>query len=190
MNLPKALSAISFFRIKRVEKFYRAPLAIERKHMEIQTAIPTPTGVDETVRQKLDKAEDAVYKLSTQYFGDVILPFLEIEGEIDHIGSTEITHLELKKYYQDFNYVMKDGSWTHLEFQSTDGGEKDLRRFRAYEAVTAHQNEVDVRTYVLYSGSIDHPVTELKTGFNTYCVRPIIMKGHRAEEISHKRNAS
>ena len=53
MNLPKALSAISFFRIIRVEKFYRAPLAIERKHMEIQTTIPVAAGVDETSRQKL-----------------------------------------------------------------------------------------------------------------------------------------
>ena len=151
--------------------------------MEKETTIMTPVDVDETSKQKLNQVEDAANKLTTQYFGDVILPFLKIEGEIDHIGSTELTHLELKKYYQDFNYVMKDGSWTHLEFQSTDNGAKDLKRFRAYEALTSHQNDVDVKTYVLYSGTIKDPVTELKCGFNTYCVRPIIMKGHRAEEV-------
>ena len=46
--------------------------------MEIQTTIPVPADVDETLRQKLDKAEDAVYKLSTQYFGDVILPLYDV----------------------------------------------------------------------------------------------------------------
>lgn len=138
---------------------------------------------EKTENQKLHHAEDAANKLTAQYFGDELLPYLDIDGEIDHIASTEITRLELQKYYQDFNYVMKDGSWTHLEFQSTDGGKKDLKRFRAYEAVTSHQNDVDVQTYVLYSGNIDNPVTELKTGFNTYCVKPIIMKGRRAEEV-------
>lgn len=151
--------------------------------MEHTTTNVLAESVDGIAQQTLHHAEDAINKLTAQYFGDEILPYLHIEGEIDHIGSTELTHLELKKYYQDFNYVMKDGSWTHLEFQSADGGETDLRRFRAYEAVTSHQNDVDVKTYVLYSGNIQNPATELRTGFNTYCVRPIIMKGHRAEEV-------
>ena len=151
--------------------------------MKKPTTITVPVDVDAASKQKLHHAEDVANKLTAQYFGDEILPYLHIEGEIDHIGFTELTHLELKKYYQDFNYVMKDGSWTHLEFQSTDGGVKDLKRFRAYEAVTSHQNDVDVKTYVLYSGNIQNPVTELTTGFNTYCVRPIIMKGRRAEAI-------
>ena len=146
--------------------------------METKSTISVPVNVNTPSKQKLNQTEDAINKLTVQYFGDEILPYLRIEGEIDHIGSTELTHLELKKYYQDFNYVMKDGSWTHLEFQSTDGGEKDLKRFRAYEAVTSHQNDVDIKTYVLYSGNIKNPVTEFQTGFNTYCVRPIIMKGN------------
>ncbi len=151
--------------------------------METEKTIVVPESNDNITNQKLHHAEDAVNKITAQYFGDELLPYLNIEGEVDRIASTEITHLELKKYYQDFNYVMKDGSWTHLEFQSTDGGEKDLKRFRVYEAITSHQNDVDVRTYVLYSGSIKNPVTELKTGFNTYYVKPIIMKGRRAEEV-------
>ena len=160
------------------------PLAIERKHMKNSTTTyAASVDVDETSKQVMNRTEDAVNKLTAQFFGDVLLPQLGIEGEIDHIGSTEITYLDLRKYYQDFNYVMKDGSWTHLEFQSTDNGEKDLKRFRAYEAVTSHQNDVDIKTYVLYSGNIENPVTEMKTGFNTYCVKPIIMKGKRAEEI-------
>ena len=131
----------------------------------------------------IDKIEDSANKVMAQFFGNELLPYLEVEGEIDHIGPTEITHLELKKFYQDFNFVMKDGSWTHFEFQSTDKGTKDLKRFRSYEALTSQQFDVDVKTYVLYSGSIEAPKTEFTSGFNTYRVKPIIMKGRRAEEV-------
>lgn len=127
--------------------------------------------------------EDNAHKITAHFFGTELLSHLQIEGEIDHIGPTEIIHLEVKKYYQDFNYVMKDGSWTHLEFQSTDKGLTDLKRFRAYEALTSQKFDVDVRTYVLYSGSIEKPITEFTSGFNTYRVKPIIMKGHRAEDV-------
>ena len=156
------------------------PYAIERNFMDNTTNFVPEY---EATSQSLHHAEDAIHKMTSQFFGDELLSHLGIEGEIDHIGSTELTHLELKKFYQDFNYVMKDGSWTHLEFQSLDNGESDLKRFRVYEAVTSQQNDTDVRTYVLYSGNIENPVTELHTGFNTYRVQPIIMKGHRAEEL-------
>lgn len=85
--------------------------------METKSTISVPVDVDTPSKQKLNQAEDAINKLTVQYFGDEILPYLRIEGEIDH------------------------------------------------------------------SGNIRNPVTELRTGFNTYCVRPIIMKGHRTEEI-------
>ena len=128
--------------------------------------------------------EDTALKLSMQYFADELLPYFHIDGEVDHIGPTEITHLELKKFYEDFNLVMKDGSWIHFEFQSSNNkATENLKRFRAYEAITSYQHNVDVRTYVLYSGNIKKPRTKLITGFNTYRVKPIIMKGHRVEEV-------
>ncbi len=139
---------------------------------------------DETSSEKApQQVEDTALKLTTQYFSDVLVPYFHIEGEVDHIAPTETVHLELKKFYQDFNLVMKDGSWTHFEFQSTNKGISDLKRFRCYEALTSYQHNVDVRTYVLYSGTIQKPVTEFTSGFNTYRVHPIIMKGHRAEKV-------
>lgn len=85
--------------------------------------------------------------------------------------------------HQDLNLIMKDNSWAHFEFQSTDKGIKDLKRFRSYEALTSQQYDVDVHTYVLYSGTIKNPTTEFTSGFKPYRVHPIIMKGHRAEEV-------
>ena len=77
---------------------------------------------------------------------------------------------------------MEDTSWKHFEFQSTDNGIEDLKRFRVYEAVTSYQNSVSVTTYVLYSGNIRHPVTQFTEGINTYRVQPIIMQNKNAEK--------
>ena len=133
---------------------------------------------------KLSQLEDAALKTLAQFFKDELLPYFNIKGEVDHIGPTESVHLELIKFYQDINLVMKDGSWIHFEFQSTNNeGIKDLKRFRCYESIISYQHNVDVRTYVLYSGNIKKPRTKLISGFNTYRVHPIIMKGRRAEEV-------
>lgn len=133
--------------------------------------------------------EDAALKTTMQFFADELLPYFNIEGKVVGFGPTELVRLELQKMFQDFNLVMEDGSWKHFEFQSTDGGEKDLKRFRTYEAATSYQQNVDIYTYVLFSGQIENPVTELQTGFNTYRVQPIIMKGKRVEEVFDNINA-
>ena len=133
--------------------------------------------------KELWQIEDAALKTTLQFFADELLPFFHIDGKVVGFGPTELVHLELQKLFQDFNLVMEDGTWKHFEFQSTDGGITDLRRFRTYEAVTSYQHDVDVSTYVLFSGKIEHPTTEMQTGINTYRVQPIIMKGIRVEDI-------
>lgn len=135
------------------------------------------------------QVEDAALKTTMQFFADELLPYFNIEGEVVGFGPTELVRLELQKLFQDFNLVMADGTWKHFEFQSTDKGVHDLKRFRSYEALTGYQNDVDIYTYVLYSGQIKNPVTEFQSGFNTYRVQPIIMKGTRVEEVFDNINA-
>ena len=96
---------------------------------------------------------------------------------------TESIYLELKKQYQDFNFVMEDGTWKHFEFQSTDGGIEDLKRFRSYESVASYTHGVEITTYVLYSGQIKNPVTEFTEGINTYRIIPIIMQDMNADQL-------
>jgi len=139
--------------------------------------------------KELWQVEDAALKTSMQFFADELLPYFNIEGKVVGFGPTELVHLELQKLFQDFNLVMDDGTWKHFEFQSTDGGIKDLKRFRSYEALTSYQHDVDVYTYVLYSGEIKNPKTEFSSGLNTYRVHPIIMKGKRVEEVFDNINA-
>ena len=127
--------------------------------------------------------EDAVLKTSMQFFAEELLPYLNIEGKVVSFAPTELVHLEVQKLFQDFNFVMEDGTWKHFEFQSTNEGIKGLKRFRVYEALTSYQYNVVVETYVLFSGNIKKPMTEFTEGYNTYRIKPIVMKEKDADEI-------
>lgn len=127
--------------------------------------------------------EDAVLKTMMHFFADELLPLFGIKGKVASIAPTELVQLEIKKLFQDFNLVMEDGSWKHFEFQSTNEGIEGLKRFRSYEALASYQYHVSVTTYVLFSGSIRHPVTEFTEGVNTYRVIPIIMQEKSADEL-------
>lgn len=127
--------------------------------------------------------EDVGLKTAMRFFADELLPYFGIEGKVVAIGPTELVHLDVKKLFQDFNLIMADGKWKHFEFQSKNEGVEGLKRFRAYEAVTSYQYKVEVSTYVLYSGNIKNPMTELKQGGSTYRIIPIIMKDRDADKL-------
>ena len=153
--------------------FLSCSLAIERTHMENSTTTQAP-----------HQAEDSALKVLHDYFAHVLLPYWNIPGEVDHTLPTESIHLELRKQYQDINFIMNDGSLVHFEFQSTnDKALDDLRRFRTYEAFLCMKHKTNVYTYVLFSGGIEQPMTEFTSGINTYRVHPIIMKGKLAEDV-------
>ena len=140
-------------------------------------------SVPKNVSSSVTQHEDGILKVAMQFFAEEILPYFEIEGKVVCYAPTEIVQLELHKLFQDFNLIMEDGSWKHFEFQTTDGGIKDLKRFRMYEAVTSYQYDVNVTTYVLYSGKIKNPKIQFTEGVNTYCVKPIIMAKEDADEV-------
>ena len=143
----------------------------------------TTTSIPEYLSSGIQQHEDAVLKTSMQFFAEELLPYLKIKGKVVSFAPTELVHLELQKLFQDFNFVMDDGTWKHFEFQSTNEGLKGLKRFRAYEALTSYQHNVVVETYVLFSGNIKNPMTEFSEGINTYCIHPIIMQSKNADEL-------
>ena len=133
--------------------------------------------------ERIAHHEDTVLKVTAQFFQDEIMPVLHIEGKVIGVLPTEGIHLELKKGFEDFNYLMEDGSIKHFEFQSTNEGKMGLKRFRMYESQMSYQHNKPVSTYVLFSGSIQNPMTELTEGINTYRIYPIIMKGKNADKV-------
>lgn len=141
------------------------------------------TLVSENQLSGIQQHEDAVLKISIQFFAEELLPYLGIEGKVVSFAPTELVHLELQKLFQDFNFIMEDGTWKHFEFQSTNEGLEGLKRFRVYEALTSYQYKVAVGTYVLFSGNIKNPMTEFTEEFNTYRIYPIIMRHKDADEL-------
>jgi len=131
-------------------------------------------------KNKTSQHEDAALKVMMQFFADELLPYLGVPGKAIRAAPTETVQLELRKSFEDFNLVMEDGSWKHFEFQSTNGGMEDLKRFRAYEANLSYQHGVKVTTYVLFSGRIKNPMTSYTEGVNTYRICPIIMQNKNA----------
>ncbi|MCD7907325.1 MAG: hypothetical protein LUH04_06520 [Clostridium sp.] len=127
--------------------------------------------------------EDLALKTAAQYFGEELLPFMGITGAVALAAPTETVKLEARKMYQDFNYVMEEGHWIHLEFESDFITLEDLRRFREYEASTSRAHKVAVVTYVICSSRVSEPVTELVEGINVYRVGVVQMKGQDGDQL-------
>lgn len=141
---------------------------------------------EEKKQNTANQIEDSAMKTMVRFFADEMLPYLGIQGKVKMIAPTEEIHMEIKRLYEDMNLIMEDGTWKHFEFQSTNGGITDLKRFRVYEAITSQQNKVPVITYVLFSGKIKNPKYQFTEGINTYRVIPIVMQNKNADRIIRK----
>lgn len=129
------------------------------------------------------KHEDAILKMGFDYFRDTILKILGIHHDFVESGITELVELTIHSLYMDFTFLTKDDFYIHIEFQTTDSGKKDLHRFHAYESVLSHKTGKNVITYVIYSGGIEHAVTEMKCGTYTYRVIPIFLTAKDADSV-------
>ena len=132
------------------------------------------------------KHEDAIMKMGFDYFRDTILKSLGIDYEFVNLGPTELIELTIHSLYMDFTFLTKEGFYIHIEVQTTDKGENDLRRFLAYDAVYSHKTGKNVITYVIYSGGIKSVKTELNMGLFTYRIQPIYLKDRNADEVFEK----
>lgn len=132
------------------------------------------------------QVEDKVLKTAAQFFGKDLLPFVGVKGRMDRVAPTEHVHLEMRKLEEDFNFIMEDGSWRHLEFESDSITERDLRRFREYEAYIGMAYNVPVMTIVLCTSNVKVLRKELVNGINSYHVKLVRLKDSVAEEVFEK----
>ena len=121
------------------------------------------------------KHEDLIMKKAMDVFSQEGLKFFGIDKKVKDSSSTEIVVLEAKNLHMDYTFLMEDDTYIHVEFQTTDKGKDDLRRFRAYESLLSFQIGKDVVTYVVYSNGIQNVKTILETGINQYNVKAISM---------------
>ena len=80
-----------------------------------------------------------------------VLPYLGIDCKISGIASTELVYLEVKGLIEDFTYIVSDGSWIHLEFESDKVTERICATFSGYEAVTGYTYQVRLPRFDLLS---------------------------------------
>ena len=121
------------------------------------------------------KHEDLIMKKAMDVFAEEGLKFFGINQKVKDSSSTEIVVLEALNLHMDYTFLMEDDSYIHFEFQTTNKGKKDLRRFRAYEALLSLQKEKDVTTYVVYSNNIKKAISSLETGISKFNVKSIFM---------------
>lgn len=129
------------------------------------------------------KYEDMIMKRVMESFAQSGLRFLGITDEIIQPVGTELVVLDMQNLLMDYTFLMADGNYLHLEFQSTDKGEKDLRRFRKYEALLGDQKGKNVYTYVVYTNDIREPQTCLKTGFSEYRIKAITLSDWDSKQV-------
>ena len=127
--------------------------------------------------------EDVAMKVAAQYFGEELLPYFGVTERVKYVWPTETIHLEARQMYQDFNYLMEDGSLGHFEFESDEITVDDLRRFRDYEASTSRTYQIPVVTYVVCSDKAKVLRSELNEGINTYRVHLVRLKSQNADEF-------
>lgn len=119
--------------------------------------------------------EDMIMKKAMNVFANEGLKFFGIQGKVKEIAPTEIVVLETKNMFMDYTFLMEDDTYIHIEFQTTNKGKEDLRRFRAYESLLSFQTGKDVVTYVVYSNGIQNAKVMLETGINQYNVKAVSM---------------
>lgn len=122
-----------------------------------------------------NKYEDKIMKLAMETFAEKGLEFFNIPGKVKSIGFTELPTLEINDMIMDFTFLMEDDTYIHLEFQTTDKGKDDLRRFKYYETALEWKTKKEVKTYVIYTNGISNPRTSYNSGFNSFQVKAITM---------------
>lgn len=132
---------------------------------------------------KITNYEDLIMKRAMDIFAEEGLRFFGIDKEVKEIGPTELVVLESKNMFMDYTFLMEDDTYIHFEFQTTNKGVVDLRRFRVYEALLSHQTGKDVVTYVIYSGDIADLKDRLVTGISEYRVKAISMASKDGDEV-------
>ena len=129
------------------------------------------------------KHEDLIMKKAMDVFAEEGLKFFGINQKVKDSSSTEIVVLEALNLHMDYTFLMEDDSYIHFEFQTTNKGKNDLRRFRVYESVLSLQKDKDVTTYVVYTGNIKNAKDTLETGINKYKVKSIFMSDKNGDLV-------
>ena len=133
--------------------------------------------------QKKYPREDRALKAASQMLGEALLSLTELGLTFKRMIPTEQVVLHTEDFLEDFNFETNTGEIVHLEFETDDITEEDLRRFRCYEAILSYQQKKDVYTCVLCSAPAENLLDEIPVGMNIHRVKVIRLKDWKADEV-------
>lgn len=141
-----------------------------------------------SLKNKSIKHEDTSFKELSLGLKDGFKELLNLNANLLDTLPTEIQHIDTQVNFIDQVYNTDKEYLIHLEFQSTNKGKSDLRRFRYYNSNLSMRYNKDVYTYVIYTGKIKEPITELKDEFSCYSIKAICMSKYFAEDVVNELN--
>lgn len=84
------------------------------------------------------------------------------------MAPTELSLVTVREKRLDFLFVGDDGSYLHLEFQSSRAAPKDMARFALYDAMLYHRDQRRIRTVIFYTDGVQEAPDRLDTGVAVY----------------------
>lgn len=145
-------------------------------------------GIEVHLKNKSIKHEDTSFKELSLGLKDGFKELLSLDANLIDTLPTEIQHIDTQVNFIDQVYNTDKEFLIHLEFQSTNKGKSDLRRFKYYNANLSMRYNKDVYTYVIYTGKIKNPLTQLKDNFSSYSIKAICMSKYFAEDVVNDLN--
>lgn len=129
---------------------------------------------------------DIIFKAMTEQFGQKALDFYGIHtAPIDRVEPSNLPRVNLSERRMDFVFSLTDGTYLHLEFQTTYN-RRDLERFKLYDAALYEKKQRNIQTYVIYGADVKKAEERLSHGSIQYYAKAIYMKDFDGDMIFDK----
>ena len=119
--------------------------------------------------------EDIIMKAIMELFKGDAVKFFGLDTEIVSATRTELLNIITQKNIDDWVLTTADGSFLHLEFQSTYD-KKDISRFMVADAMLYHKEYKPIKTIVVYSADVEESITTISAGSINYSIEAFYMK--------------
>jgi hypothetical protein len=116
-------------------------------------------------------------------FEDKALTFYGLETPpIVRAEKTDLPNIRVDERLMDFVFLLADGSYLHLEFQTT-ASVADLERFKIYDVTLYEKKRMPIRTAVIYGSGIESAPETLDHGSVKYFTQAVYMGKYDGDEI-------
>lgn len=127
--------------------------------------------------------KDIIQKYTSGLFKNSILSFYGIKSaKIKELINGELPNVEVSDSSTDFIFLLEDGTYLHIEFQTTYRIE-DLTRFARYDSFLYDRDKRKIQTVIIYSSDVRTVANTLEIGSLIYAPINIMMYDYDGNEI-------